>query len=214
MSWDIPNTRKEFYESWIKEAPYGANPQPGALDRLITQLTEFSEFYEPIDVGNGYKKSEGESVVYYWYENRGEILAASELMKRPSALVVNLTGKRYKGIPPYMIDLYTAVLNDQPKPIRLLSDKSLSDDGLNMWRGFVSRGYHIGVYDNSRDNRVVEKIKSVEEFDSFFNKTDTSFGRYQYILGEGVKVMEAGCQFRLRRYWELSGTTEDDMNSL
>jgi hypothetical protein len=136
---------------------------------------------KPREIGNGIKKIDTGSELFYWIEDGQEIVLAVNLIKGSDSVIVKVTAKRYEGKPPYASDLYLAILNDQPKPVKFMGDKQLTAKALRIWKRLLTMGYDIGVYDDN--NRMISKLNSVEELMSFYKKSNQSFRRYQYVLG-------------------------------
>jgi hypothetical protein len=202
------NTHKMFYESWVYESPF-SNNIGDTLSTLITNIKSFSKFYPTVDINNGFKKCEGDQLVYYWFENNGNIILAVEATKSPQAIKINLTGKNKNFNSPYASKLYAAILQDQHKPIQVRSDTQLSNDGLKIWKNLIRDGFTIGIYDNQAPGRTYKKLSSPEELDNFFSSTDQSYDRYQYIIGEAIQFLNVNAWFGIRRLYELSGDTLD-----
>ena len=133
------------------------------------------------DIG-GINKIDTGSELFYWIEDNSEIVLAINLVKSPDAVTVKVTGKKYEGKPPYATDLYLAVLNDQPSPIKFMGDSQLTAKALKLWKRLLNMGYNVSVYDNS--SKMITKMTSEDELSQFFKKNDRSYRQYQYILGK------------------------------
>jgi hypothetical protein len=205
----IKSVHCDFYESWIYESPMGAfvgNP----INSLSQNIKAFREFYPTVNINNGFKKCEGEETIYYWFENDGNIILAVEATKSPQAIKINLTGKNKNFNSPYASKLYAAILHDQHKPIRVVSDETMSNDGLKIWKNLIRDGFTIGIYDNQAPGRTYQKISSSDDLDQYFKHNDTSYKRYQYIISEKLQFLELMAKFNLRRFHELAGSVTDD----
>lgn len=167
---------------------------------------------EVIDLSGGLKKIQGQQVVYYWYENNGDIILGMELYIRPQGLVVSGLAKspKHSG-PPYATDLYNAILNDSGKPMRILSDTDLSDDAFNLWVRFLQQGHTISIYDNQKPGQTMATVSSPTELKKFFAHDDTDYRRYQFVLSKsGEMIAEVKSYFNTRRMRELSGIPLND----
>ena len=165
---------------------------------------------DPIQVGNNLKKIELSSVVYYWQEDaNGNILIAGEFGKTPHALVVHAVGKRgSRGSSPWASDLYLAVLSDQSKTqqsIRLSSDSTMTDEGVNIWKRLLAAGHPISVYDKTAPGQTHTRLTSPEEVDQFI-QADTDFRKYRFVVSESNSAaLDVRSYFLTRRTRELAG---------
>jgi hypothetical protein len=203
-------TRTIFNESWISEMPTGLG-EFETFDGLEYNIKEFIKFGIKIeDLGNNLKKIYSDPVMYYWYEKDGEIQLATELRKENECLIVKMTGKnpKLKGKPPYASDLYSAILKDTDKNIRLTSDDSLSDEGYGIWKKLFKLGYTISVYDISDFKKVGQSLislTSIEDMDNYFKNDDNNYKKYQYVLSEnGIAGVRVRSSFRCRANLETT----------
>ena len=116
-----------------------------------------------IGVGKNAKKLELSSVVYYWIEDSQGPVLIGEFSKNQNLLVVNAVGKRSNTNNVWASDLYSLVLSDIDGSI--VSDVTLTDKGLNIWRRLLSAGYPISVYDKTAPGASHTLIKTVNDFD-------------------------------------------------
>lgn len=205
--------RTDFNETWLAEMPSGlGNIETfDAIEYHIKDLV--SHGLVPEVVANGVKKVKLTNNVYYWYEKDSVILLASQLTIKPQGLVVQLTGKnpKLRGKPPYASQLYDTILKDAGKGIRVLSDTTLSDNGLELWKQIVSLGHTVSVYDSENPGKTFKTFKNTSELDAFFKDDDTNFARYQYVMSEsGIMLGETRSYFNTRRYRELAGLNLKD----
>lgn len=155
----------------------------------------------PIKLDGGLRKIETSTVVLYWFVRNEEIVIGTELYKKPEALVVSVTGKnpKFKGKAPFASDLYSAILKDSGKNIRLMSDSQLSDEGLDLWKKMVAGGHKVSVYDRNEPGKTFASFNEPSELDAFFKYDDTDYLRYQYVLSENVlEYCSMRASFRLR----------------
>lgn len=161
---------------------------------------------KPVDVAPGVKKIVGQETMYYWVEVNGEIALGMEMLVRPQGLVVTLSGKdgKYRNRKPYASDLYTLVLRDNQKSLRLISDQSLSDEGYAIWKRLFNAGHKISVYDREAPGKSFTTLSSIEDMNQYFADDDTDFKRYQFVLSEsGEMLAETRTHFHIRRHREL-----------
>ena len=209
---DIPDSRLDFEVSWLAESPEGFG-ETELIDMMSYNITDaLNHGLKKIDLGTGYFKIEGHHILYYWYESDNQIQLAAEFSIKPHAIVVNAIGKLHKKVPPYATDLYNVVLNDRKNitgsvnNIRLLSDKTLSNSGLEIWKNLLKQGHKISVYDSSNPGASFVEIENVEELLKFFKHDDLDFRRWQYVLSEAKTYAETRAIFNTRRMRELAGT--------
>lgn len=209
---DMLDSRKDFESTWLAESPEGFS-NTEMIDMLYYNINDaLKHGLEKIDLGDKYYKIEGSQTLYYWYESQGEIQLAAEFSVKPQALVVNAIGKLHKKVPPYATDLYNKVLDDRKNitgslnNIRLLSDKTMSDSGLEIWKKLLKLGHKISVYDSSNPGSSFVQIKDEDDLLKFFKHDDTDFRRWQYVLSETAAYVETRAFFNTRRMRELAGT--------
>jgi hypothetical protein len=203
-----PTSREDFTESWLEEMPMGIPPQQ-YYPNLVQNIRErIAAGYAPELVKPGLYRIVGQSVVYYWYGDGDIVELGVEMTRRPQALVVNFTAKdpRLAGKPPYASDLYLDVLDSSHMPVRLVSDQSLSDEGLSIWRRLLEGGHKILVYDNNEPGTGRQLVSDTDELLRYFKHGEPDFKRYQYALvPPGEVLAEVISMFNTRRLRELSG---------
>lgn len=205
------SSREDFNKTWLTEMPEIINPTD-LYDMIEYSINDRIKLGEPVvDLNNGLKKLEGDTVVYYWYENNNQdITLGAEFSKAAQSLIVNMIGKKEKGRPPFASDLYTEVLADANKQhrhsIRISSDIKLSDEGFNIWAKLLQNGLKISVYDAESPGKSFTTINSVKELEKYVSPGDANYQRYQYILSEDHhSLAETRGYFNTRRMRELSG---------
>lgn len=199
--------RTDFVETWLTEMPQGLGSFP-TFDQVEYAITDRIKFGSPvIDVSKNTKKIVGQQVMYYWVESSvGEIILGIELQIKPQGLVVTVTGKnpKYIGKPPYASDLYSLILKDSGKSIRLVSDDSLSDEGYGIWKRLLQQGHHISVYDRAAPGKSFTTLNSIQDMDRYFGNHNNDFRRFQYVLSQAGEVLaETRSYFNTRRMREL-----------
>jgi hypothetical protein len=204
------DSRFDFTETWLTEAPEGIG-ETELIDMMEYNISDqLKSGAEKIALGSGFYKTQGVNTVYYWYESAGKIQLAAEFSVRPQALVVNAVGKRNKSQPPYASDLYLRVLDDRKKVsgsvnnIRLLSDRTLSDAGLRIWKTLLAQGHRISVYDTQTPDSLIE-IKTESDLVKFFQDDNRDFRRWQYVLSESAAYLETRAFFNTWRMRKLAG---------
>jgi len=200
------DSRRDFIKSWLTESPEGI----GFTDYSQTIANIIYDYISNgalvIDLGNNLKKIEYAQTVIYWYEINNEILLGAEFSKTPQNLTVGMIGKKNKGHPPYASDLYNAVLTDQDKSIRIISDTKLSDEGIGIWKKLLNQGRKILVYDSSHPGKSFTEITTEDELMKYFNHDNSDFRKYQFVISEsGMKYGNTRGFFLTRRYRELFG---------
>jgi hypothetical protein len=197
--------RQDFDDTWLFEQPQGLGTFEtwDTLEYIIKdRITTGSQV---IKLPNNLNKIQVNQTLLYWFGDNANIILATELHKAPQALVVSVTGKnpRYTGKPPYASTLYHAILKDQHQSLRVLSDKTLSDEGYSIWKRLVNLGHSVSVYDTLNPGKTFHTFTSSSELDQFFSKDDTEYKRYQFVLSESGEVLaETRNMFSIRRYRE------------
>lgn len=206
MEWST-DPRENFTNTFLAEMPEGIGKTELA-DKVEYFINDHkkAKVYPIQELENGLKKIEGQQVLFYWFEdNTGKMTIGAELEKSPFAAIVREVGKYNKGRPPYASDLYAAIINDLRGSLRLTSDTQLSDEGLNIWKRLLDKGYKIGVYDAEHPGQTFTQISSPNELANFYKLDDRSFRRYQYVVSESGHCTEVRHLFETRRYRELNG---------
>lgn len=197
-------SRNSFNDTWLNEMPSGLGSF-ATFDTIEYTIKDFIKHgIKPAEIGDGLNKIETSTIALYWFSRDGEILIGAELYKKPEALVVSVTGKnpKFKGKPPFASELYSAILKDAGKNVRVMSDSQLSDEGLSLWKKMISAGHTVSVYDRNEPGKTFASFVKPSELDAFFKHDDTDFLRYQYVLSENVLEycsMRASFNLRLLR---------------
>ena len=198
------DSRQDFTESWLNEQPERTRPLPGVFPDLVSSIRD-RRTVSPVTDLTSCKAIIGKQTSYYWIEDDGEIILAMETTTRPQCLVINGTGKDpdYQGRPPYAQDLYRAALDSQPLALRLMSDTTLTDSGISLWKKFVRDGYAILVYDREEPGRT---FKIIDENDLLNYVGGMDARRYQFALTkQGEMLGETRSFFNTRRMRENAG---------
>jgi hypothetical protein len=210
----MTTSRTDFNETWLVETPMGVGKMgDGFFNTIINGIQEYIDAeMVPESMANGFKKIQGQQVAYYWHENDNVITIASEFTIKPQALVVNGVAKNPNVKSSVSaVDLYDAVLSDNYKSIKLMSDSTLSDDGYNLWKRLLQSGHTISVYDKMNPGQSLISIKTVDDMNDFFKHGDKDYRRRQYVLSESnIKLAETRSYFNTRRMRELSGLGTED----
>ncbi|VVC05897.1 Uncharacterised protein [uncultured archaeon] len=205
--------RDDFCISWLSESPQniGKTEMYWALYSVIVDMKRLPNVKQ-IYLGNGYRKIVLQETMYYWNEVDGEIILGVELWKKNSVLLVQMLGKnpKYRGKPPYAIDLYELIIEDNENSIlRLQSDSKLSEDGIKVWEKLLDDGYDIVVYDIREPGRIHAHFEAKNDFLQYFGK-DPSFINYRFGVFKENMLAECISQFSIRRIRELSGLGTED----
>lgn len=201
-------SRSDFNDTWLFEMPSGVGSFE-TYDALIYNIRDMLKHgFKSEKINTNLNKLVSGDVIFYWYGTDSDIELGTELHKKPEGLIVSITGKnpKLRGDKPYASDLYSAILKDTDKSIRLHSDKQLSDEGFNIWKKLLSLGHKISVYDVHNPGKTLTSFHSAAEMDKFFKHDDTNFERYQYVLSESLlKLGEVRAKFNTRRHREIAG---------
>jgi hypothetical protein len=202
------DSRTDFVNTWLFEMPEGI----GKFELVDTVIYAIQDRIKSgatvINLSDGLRKIEGSQVVLYWYEKAGAIVLGAEFEKRAQGLVVTMVGKANKGRPPFASDLYNAVLADRKTAggidaIRILSDQSLSDEGIKIWERLLSQGHHISIYDANEPGKTFTEITTVTDLHKYFQDDNRNYRRWQYVISEQASNGEVRSFFNTRRMREL-----------
>lgn len=203
-------SRGDFIQTWLVEHPQRTG-KINPIDAIRLQVAELKRNgYQPETVApNTYKINTG-NLTTYWSEINGEITIGSTVEKHPLGSAITLTGKsrEYKNQPPWASDLYSTILKDTKTNVRLLSDKSLSDEGLGIWKQLIKLGHTVSVYDSNSPGTTMKTFSDPEELDQWFGDTK-DYRNYQYVMIESTALGDYTGQFMIRRYRELCGTEDE-----
>ena len=201
----LGSNREDFIKTWLTEMPQGI-PSMALFNELQHAIKERIKLgSEVIDLGNNLRKIMGQQIVFYWYEKDGVILLCAELEIRPQGLIVDGVAKNpdISGSP-YATDLYSAILNDSGKAIKLIGDGKMTSDGLQIWKKLLSMGHVIGVYDQDHPGQSFTILSSETDLDRFFSMDDIDFQKYRFVLSESNEMIaETNSYFTTRRMREL-----------
>jgi hypothetical protein len=205
---DHTTSRRDFEESWLQEQPMGIHSHDfyPYLTQAIQDRLEMGQ--TPEHIGDDLFRIVGAQLVYYWYQVGDHILLGTELTKKPQTLVVNFAAKspQHQNQPPWASDLYMRILQDCATPLRLMSDHSLTHEGLKIWKTLLAQGVTIMVYDTQNPGVTNKMVTSTQELLKHFGDGDADFKRYQYVLTLGNHMLaETRGLFNTRRMRELAG---------
>ena len=198
-------SRESFILTWLCEMPCGTGTFEtfGVIEQSIKEFLKYG--IVPKEVSDGVYKLISNDVVFYWCGTNSRIDLGIELHKKPEGLVVSLTGKnpKLKGKHPFASNLYSTILTDTDRSIRILSDSQLSDEGYAIWKTLLQKGHKITIYDSKKPGHTMMTFYSIEEMDKFFKHNDDNFTRYQYVLSESLTDLAyVRTRFNLRKYRE------------
>jgi hypothetical protein len=203
----MTTSRTDFNETWLSEMPQNIG-KIQLYDQLSWTIKDLIKSNAKIiDLGNGLKKFNGVEIKVYWYEDeKSNILLGVELIEKHQGLIVNALAKnpKLKG-PPYASDLYDAILNDYHKSIRIMSDFDMSEDAFKVWAKLLQQGHKISVYNIESPGQTFDTFNNVEDLKNYF-QDNPDFRKYRYVLSEsGERYQDTRSHFNTRRMRELSG---------
>lgn len=205
---EITDSRDDFTDTWLFEMPEGIGKFE-LVDTVVYNIKDrIANGAQVIELPGGLRKIEGQQTLMYWFEKNGSILLAAEFVKKPQAIVVSAIGKYNKGRPPYATDLYDAVLADRKNiegninSIKLMSDQTLSDDGIAIWKRLLQQGHKISVYNNKNPGESLKQITTPDELMTYFQDDNTDFRQWQYVISESDSYAETRSVFNTRRMRE------------
>ena len=174
----MPHTsRADFNQTWLTEMPEGLGDIELWDMMLYNIQDQIRHGAQIITVNANLKKITGSQTVYYWWEVAGEIVLAAEFSVRPQAYTVNAVAKslQWRRKPPYMTDLYQAVLADTGQSIRLFSDTQLSNGGMAVWRNLLAAGCKISVYDRHTPGGSFVTISDADQLEQYLELVVESY---------------------------------------
>ncbi|MFW6047231.1 MAG: hypothetical protein ACOCP4_05545 [Candidatus Woesearchaeota archaeon] len=199
------SNKQDFHDSFLSEMPENLGDFE-LFDMIEYKIKKMSKNTSPIILDSGYKKIEGEKILYYWYESNDEIVIGIQLLKKPQTLIVNAVAKnpKYRRRPPYATELYKKVLDDNNN-IRVMSDTYLSNSSVNTWKRLLNSGVNVSVYNNENPGNSFLTIKNIEELEKYIGYDDDS-DKYQFVITSKDDILgEVTNHFNTRRLRELSG---------
>jgi hypothetical protein len=209
----MTDSRKIFYDSWIKESPQRTKPR-NDLSAITRSIDEFSEYYQEEQLPNGlYKLATNDKLFIYGKLNDTIVIAVEfEIMSGNLSVVSSAKSQEISNQSPYMSEVYlTALRVAKSKSIRFESDKTLTDDGFKVWARLLTAGHTISVYDTTNPGQSLTTISTVDDLRQFWDY-DINFRRYKFILSEDKRhwLDTVYSPFSTRRLRELADITLDD----
>lgn len=194
-------SRSSFVETWLAEMP-SVLGSFGTYETFEYSIKDFLKHCITPTISSQLHKIDAGDRLFYWLGSNIDI--ATELYVKPEGLVVSITGKNpdLKGKSPFASDLYSAILKDSGKNVKLLSDDQLSDEGFSMWKNMVRQGSKVSVFDIKEPGKTFKTFDSPEEMDEFFKHDDSDFRRYRFVLSENLMsfvTMRSSFKLRLLR---------------
>ena len=207
----MTTSRTAFNNTWLTEmlAGIGQIQLYDALEYTLRDLIAHRATI--IQLQDNLFKIAGVQTIYYWFQHGSDFEIISAFDVRPQGLVVSGIARNpgCKKIH-HASDLYSRVLRDTDRSIRIVSDTQLSDEGLLLWKRLVSMGYNVSVYDKASPGKSFNTFTSPDELDQFYKYDDRDFKRYQFVLSESRSLMETRAFFNTRRMRELCGFDLED----
>ena len=203
--------RRQFNESYLFEMPENLGvwaAYPGIFD-TINELIRFGK--TPIELGNGLKKIELETRLFYWIEIDNIFAIGAELFKMPESLIISITGKnpKFKKKFPFASDLYLTILNDAHRNI-VFSDDKMSEEGFGIWERLFKEGHKICLYDKNNPTKTFQRFQSLVDLKKYF-QVGKDFRNYQYVLSESLtNFCDVIASFHTRKYREDNNLGLDD----
>lgn len=179
----------EITDPTLVEMPMGIGSQ-SLINSLISNIKGYValDVYPVEDLGNNFKKLEGNSLIFYWFEKDNQIFLGGEFHKTKYGLQVSNVAKIDSKTSPFATDLYEVILNDRKSivgnigSIKLLSDSKMTEKGLAIWKRLLSNGHHIVVFDKEQPNDEKITLTSEQDMDKFYKMDDPSFARWVYVI--------------------------------
>jgi len=198
------DSRKRFAITFLLESP----------ERLPFEswpgIKNVIEDYRAIDPSNMKKitnnicRYDTVGSVFYWYHQNDQIILGIELEKAPQALILRMIGKdpAYRKKPPYASELYDVILKNYGESICLHSDKTLSDEGFEIWRRLYNDGHNVLVYNVNAPANTFLRCPTLDDFQKYFGDSK-EFRDYSYVLCENIThLLNIHSHFNIRKIRE------------
>jgi hypothetical protein len=214
--------RKDFYFTWLVETPI-RHSEPFKIDIITDELKEFVKAYSDLsidEVNSNFKIFETPAQIFAWYcipnaKNTDSITKIVALEKTNQGLVVTKVAKdpELAGHSKSAADLYLDILKYFKMPVRIASDKKLSDDANEkIWKELFNSGCNVSYYDNTIKpvGKTLTRINKLSDFDNLFGDNQ-KHKNFQYVvsLEEHIHRMVEGW-FSIRRMIESTDTLCDE----
>lgn len=215
----IQTLMQQFKNTFLLESPQRIDHHNlnGVVHDLATIINAHISLGDIIRViSNNVFRIKVAGLLFYWMADNnkrdGKIILAVQCHEEPLAIIVKMLGKdeNYIGKPPFVTDLYGAIIKDLDKSITFMSDETLTIDAFAAWQRLFQQEYKILVFDQEHPAKTITPILSVTDLEKYYN-TDQNFKRYQFILSENLEqINEAFSGFDLYRMREVAGQTDRD----
>lgn len=195
---------ESFYHTFLAEMPWrvtGSNDFQAQLEMLQENLKYNGQVTE---ISTSIFKSVNDNQVTYWVgnEDASAVSLIVDTAINGNFCKVTLTSKNPaipRGNPPFAVNLYLTIKKDvSPLHLVFSSDNLLSDDGIKLWSGLLSRSNSISVYDTDANQYVLDKIDDFDTMSKYIGGADKQ--KYIFVLSESathrqgvthmVKIME------------------------
>jgi hypothetical protein len=92
----------------------------------------------------------------------------------------------------------------------VISDKMITDSGLNVWKKLMANGYTISVYDTTKSGPSLIKLSNIVDLQNYISDNQL-YQKYRFILSENSNWVSHLLEFFIiRRTRELAGITSDE----
>ena len=180
-----------FYNIFLSEMPRRINGS-NSLDAQLSMIQEMIVYGDQVETvsNNIYKIVNGDQSTYWCGNEDASMVSIIIDTEQDGAFnKIVLTSKNptiNKGSPPYASDLYLIIKSDIGSAnLALSSDSMISDDAIRLWKGLVSRGNAVSVFDKNQHQYVLQNVTSADKLNNFIG--DASSSRYVFVLSESVK---------------------------
>jgi hypothetical protein len=200
-------TYKTFYDVFLSEMPQRLN---GSNDfaAQVEMIRENLRYNDDVSIiGPGIFKTQNGTQVTYWVGDAaaGNVQLIVDTEEHGSFRKVAMTSKNpdiTPGSPPFASDLYVLIKEDSNNNnLVFASDEFLSDGGIKLWQGMVSKGYKIAVFDTSTGKYVLSQVANVEELAQYLGAGDSR--KYVFVMAESIQnirgVMHSFAIMELKR---------------
>lgn len=135
------------------------------------------------ELADNFFKFENGNQIYFWHGDKDMHTVSIIVDTRitDAYCKVTLTSKNPEYNTPYASDIYQLIADHVgSKGVAFTSDTIMSTEAIKLWKGMVTRGKPISVYDRRTNSFEMKHVTSAEELSSYIGDSDKT--RYVFVL--------------------------------
>ena len=176
-----------FYKTFLVENPQrvSGNNDFAAQSDALRQNAQDSNI---TCIGQSTFKLNFNNVTTYWVgaKNAANVELIVDTETNGNFCKIILTSKNPRiisGLPPYASDLYLVIAKDTKSfNTAFTSGDLISDDAERLWKGIVTRGGNVSVFDTEANGYVLQPVASENDLAQFIGDKDKR--KYIFVLSE------------------------------